>query len=196
MPLEIDYNIYEGERMDEKNPWKKLDSKIAYKGKYLNLREDKVIRPDGKKGIYNYLELGSSVYIVAVNDKSEICLVGQYRYPTDMFSWEVPGGNANGEDLLAAAKRELQEETGLIAENWEELGWFQEVSGVSDGIGNIFVARNLSETTKHKKLEDGITKMEWATTGQLLKLVSAGLISDAMTMAVLAMVLVKFGGKL
>ena len=110
-------------KKDHKNPWKTLGSRKVYQNPWLSLREDKVIRPDGKEGIYGVVDTRIATGVVALSSEREIYLVGQYRYPTEMYSWEIiEGGTDGNEEALIAAKRELQEEAGLIAGKWMQLG--------------------------------------------------------------------------
>ena len=91
------------------NPWKKLSSKRLHKTPWLSLIEDRVIRTDGKQDTYTYIQTKLAVGVVAMNDENEIYLVGQYRYPTDGYSWEIiEGGGEEGETGLDTAKRELK----------------------------------------------------------------------------------------
>ena len=77
-------------------------------------------RPDGKPGKYYYLDDSNAVVIIAEAEDADIYLVGQTRYPAgNVYSWELPGGSyKKNENPLVAAKRELKEETGLIATSW------------------------------------------------------------------------------
>src|SRR5258708_5043977 len=97
----------------DKNSWKRLSSVIVYKNPWWQVREDKIIRPGGEEGTYCVIETPQSAEIVAVTEKQEVYLIGQYRYPIEKFSWTVPGGTVDNEteDFLEAAKRELREET-------------------------------------------------------------------------------------
>ena len=106
------------------NPWKTLASRIVYENAWLRLREDAVLRPDGGQGIYGVVELRPSVGVVALDGNREIVLVGQWRYPSGRYTWEIPrGGSRTGEtDLQAVAQRELREEAGVEAKIWQRLG--------------------------------------------------------------------------
>src|SRR5918912_1237343 len=109
---------------DEKtNPWLTLHSKQVYDNAWISVREDAVIRPDGERGIYGVVHFKNiAIGILAIEDGFTY-LVGQYRYPLEQYSWEIPeGGCAEDEDPLRAAQRELEEETGLRAGVWEKLG--------------------------------------------------------------------------
>ena len=89
-------------------PAQALASRIAYENAWVRLREDAVVRPDGRQGIYGVVELRPSIGVVALNADREIVLVGQWRYPLGRYSWEIPrGGSMPGEsDLEAVARRE------------------------------------------------------------------------------------------
>lgn len=161
------------------NHWKKITSKIIYKTPWIKVRKDKVIRPDGKPGTYSYVETnGPSVMIVPITVNNEIYLIRQFRYTTQNDSWEVPGGNSEGENLLVSAKRELKEETGLLAKNWEMIGNFHPENGVVSETGYVFIAKDLLETGIDKKIEEGIFDMKKVSFEEVLSMVGNSEITD------------------
>jgi len=131
--------------MPESNPWKTLGSRIVYDNPWIRVREDQVIRPDGGEGIYGVMETRIATGVVPLDSDGCIYLVGQYRYPTKVYSWEIPeGGTDPGEDPLTAIQRELKEETGLTARKWTPLGGEFHLSNcISSEIGFVFLAEDL-----------------------------------------------------
>ncbi len=116
---------------DSPNPWKVLSTKLVYKNPWIKVHEDSVVKPDGSKGIYGYVELKDSVLIVAMNDRREIYLVPGFSYPVKEWHWQlVGGGNADGEDMARTSRRELNEETGITAKKMTKLG----VTRISNGL--------------------------------------------------------------
>jgi 8-oxo-dGTP pyrophosphatase MutT (NUDIX family) len=96
---------------------------LIYENPWIRVREDQVIAPSGTPGVYGVVEARAAVGIVAFTESRELYLVGQYRYPTECYSWEIPEGAAEGtETPYQAAIRELREETGLTAASIEQLG--------------------------------------------------------------------------
>ncbi len=127
------------------NPWTTLESRFVYQNPWIAVREDRVLRPDGSPGIYGVVHFKNrAVGVLPVEDDGSVWLVGQYRYPLDRYSWEIPeGGAPDGEDPLAAAKRELREETGLTAASWESFGEVHLSNSVSDEHGLLYRASRL-----------------------------------------------------
>jgi len=129
-----------------KNPWKKIDSTIIYKNKWITLREDKVRTPSGGNGIYSVVEAQPAIGIVPFYENMDTVLVGQYRYALNSYSWEIPeGGGANGETNLETAKRELMEETGLRASKWTYLDSLFTSNCFTNEVGHVYLAENLEE---------------------------------------------------
>ena len=133
----------------ENNPWKTLSQETAYENAWIRVEHHEVLNPAGNPGIYGKVHFkNTAISIVAIDSKGFTYLVGQYRYTLNGYSWEVPEGGCSiesGESTLAAAKRELLEETGLIAAEWTELGEVHLSNSVSDEKAVMYLAQNLSQ---------------------------------------------------
>ncbi|MGI8654239.1 MAG: NUDIX domain-containing protein [Pyrinomonadaceae bacterium] len=128
------------------NPWRTLESEKIYDNAWISVREDKVVRPDGERGIYGVVHFKNIAIGILAVEEDFIYLVGQYRYPLKQYSWEIPeGGCPEGEDLLQAAQRELAEETGLRAEKWEKIGEAHLSNSVSNERAVWFLATELKQ---------------------------------------------------
>jgi len=127
------------------NPWNVLGSRQVYVNPWIRVREDQVIRADGNPGIYGVVEFQNhALGIVPVSDTLETILIGQWRYPLDIYSWEIPeGGGPLSIPELDSAKRELQEEAGVTADIWTDLGLFHLSNSVTNEAGRIFLAQGL-----------------------------------------------------
>lgn len=129
-------------------PWKRLSSRLVYDNPWLRIEEDQVLKPGGQPGIYGkVLFKNRAVAILPVDAQYNLYLVGQSRYMQGRYSWEVPKGGAPAhEDLFACAQRELEEETGLHAENWLTLMTDVDVSNsVSDERAYVYLATGLTQ---------------------------------------------------
>lgn len=170
-----------------KNPWTTLSSRLVHTNPYYRIRRDTVIRPNGKRGFFWVTERPRSVFVVALNTKKEVCLVGMFKHPTSVYSIEVPaGGVMKGESALAAAKRELKEETGLTARNWKNLGRYQVANGFVDEWGSVFLAQDLTQTKEHSQQEEGITEMRWASLRECHTMIRDGVITDGQAIVALS----------
>ena len=131
---------------EAENPWQTRGSREIYINPWIRVREDHVIRADGQDGIYGVVEFQNyALGIVPVTDSGDTFLVGQWRYPLGLYSWEIPeGGGPLAAGLLGSAQRELAEETGLTASLWTDLGLFHLSNSVTDEAGQIFLAQNLT----------------------------------------------------
>jgi 8-oxo-dGTP pyrophosphatase MutT (NUDIX family) len=132
---------------DRSNPWKTLTRRPVYENPWIAVREDQVLRPDGSPGIYGVVHFKNrAVGVLPVDETGGIWLVGQYRYPLDAYSWEIPeGGGPELESPEATAHRELREETGLSAGRLELVATAHLSNSVSDEIGYVFRATDLTE---------------------------------------------------
>ncbi|MCS6832675.1 MAG: NUDIX hydrolase [Flammeovirgaceae bacterium] len=168
----------------EENPWKTLSSTDIYENAWIRLREDKVIKPNGEKGIYGvvhfkYLAIG----IIPLDEENHTWLVGQHRYPLNSYSWEIPMGGGKLEvEPLVSAQRELKEETGLMARHWEELLRIHTSNSVTDELGIVYVARGLTagDTAFDDTEKLQIWKMPFE---QALQMALNGHITDSLSLA-------------
>ncbi len=170
----------------EMNPWTIISSEEKYDNPWINLTEYQVINPNGGKGIYGKVHFKNlAIGIIPINNDGEIILIGQYRFPLDVYSWEIPeGGGKLGVDPLDSAKRELLEETGLKANKWTKLMEMHLSNSVSDELAIIYIAEDLeqfeAEPEETEQLE--LKKIHF---DDALKMVMNGEITDAMTVAAL-----------
>jgi 8-oxo-dGTP pyrophosphatase MutT (NUDIX family) len=127
------------------NPWRITSQKEIYDNPWVSVTEYGVINPSGGNGIYGKVHFKNlAIGIIPMDENGDIWLVGQYRFTVDAFSWEIPEGGCYPEhDPLEGAKRELKEETGLIARSWEKLLEIHLSNSVSDEFGIIYLATGL-----------------------------------------------------
>jgi len=139
---------------ERKNPWKKIGTKIVYENPWISVREDEVIQPRGGKGIYGVVNFkNKAIGIIPIDEYGNTWLVGQYRYPLNEYSWEIPmGGGLLKIPLLEAAQKELREETGLEANKWTPILRIHTSNSVTDEEGFVFLAEEL--TQKETEFED------------------------------------------
>jgi 8-oxo-dGTP pyrophosphatase MutT (NUDIX family) len=131
------------------NPWQIKGQKQVYDNPWIGVTEFDVINPSGGKGIYGKVHFkGWAIGVLALDEEFNTWLVGQYRFPLDQYSWEIPeGGGPLDIDPLLSAQRELLEETGLVAQDWTRIMEMHLSNSVSDEHAIIYLARNLSQGT-------------------------------------------------
>jgi 8-oxo-dGTP pyrophosphatase MutT (NUDIX family) len=171
---------------DTSNPWTILASRWVYENPWIRVREDQVLRPDGQPGIYGVVEFKNrAVGVLPVEDDGDIWLVGQYRYPLNIYSWEIPeGGSPFDESPKETARRELQEETGLLAGKLELIGTAHLSNSVCDEVAYIFRATELTqgESTPESTEKLHAKRVSWDEAWRMLK---SGEITDSMSVIAL-----------
>jgi 8-oxo-dGTP pyrophosphatase MutT (NUDIX family) len=169
---------------EQHNPWTVLHEKEVYDNPWINLTHFDVLNPAGGKGIYGKVHFkNNAIGIILIDEYLNTYLVGQYRFTLNKYSWEIPeGGGPLGIDLLESAKRELKEETGLVAEEWTKLCDLHLSNSVTDEYGCIFMARKLrQEEAMPEETEQLVVKK--VPFEEAYKMVEQGIITDAVAVA-------------
>jgi 8-oxo-dGTP pyrophosphatase MutT (NUDIX family) len=164
------------------NPWKRHGRTFIYENAWITVNHDEVTRPDGKPGIYGVVHFKHrAVGVVAIDEEDRILLVGQYRYPLDVYSWELPEGGAHqGENLAGAAARELREETGVTAERWTRIVRAHLSNSVTDEEATIFLAEGFSHGDAEPE-GDELLQVKWVPFADAVRMVFEGEITDAIS---------------
>jgi len=175
--------------------WQTSGSRVVYENRWITVREDDVVRPDGGAGIYGVVQVRHpAVFVVPVTDAGEVVLIRMYRYTTGRESIEIPAGGTDGEEPLVAARRELREETGLAADMWRDLGEVWSLDGVADAPGRIYLATGLRPSDVAAETEEeGITEILTVPWAGVMSMVASGEISDGETMAALLRAAIALG---
>ena len=166
------------------NPWKPQSSKNIFENPWFALHEDEVINPGGGLSHYGKINFKNiAIGIIPLDENNHTWLVGQYRYVPDCYSWEIPmGGGPLNIDPLESAKRELKEETGLSAKNWQLLMKLHTSNSVTDEYGLIYVARDLNQgETEFEETEDLL--IQKLSLNEAVERVLTGEITDAISVA-------------
>lgn len=130
--------------MKTNGPWQIKESIEKYKNPWIHVREDQVIRPDGKDGIFGVVEMVSGVSILAMDAEGFVYLTKEFHYATEEFGTEVVSGAIDeDENAINAAKRELKEELGIEADEWVDLGLVNPFTTVVKSPATLFFAQSL-----------------------------------------------------
>lgn len=125
-------------------PWKIIDTILKYKNPWIEVREDQVIRPDGKPGIFGVVNMKAGISVLPIDEEGFVYLTKEFHYAIEKDSIEtVSGGIDDNEKPLDTAKRELLEELGIEAEEWIDLGLVNPFTTVIKSPANIFIAKKL-----------------------------------------------------
>ena len=159
---------------------KTLSSEIVFKGKIFDIKHDEIELSNGAKSYRDIiLHPGGAVIVACKGDK--ILLVKQYRYAISKTIYELPAGKLEyGEEPLLAAKRELREETGYIAENWESLGFINTTAGICNEKLYLFKAE-IKDFIGQKPDKNEIIEYFEFDKKQVFDMIKCGEINDAKT---------------
>jgi len=175
-------------KVDEKahtNPWKTLSTQPVYNNAWIKVEEHQVINPGGSNGIYGKVCFkNQAVGIIPVDDKGNTWIVGQHRYTLNEWSWEIPmGGSPIKEDKIKTAKRELEEETGLISESIVELLHLHPSNSITDEQGYVYLATQLSDGVQALEDTEKDIQVKKLPFTEVVEMAKNGEITDAISMA-------------
>jgi 8-oxo-dGTP pyrophosphatase MutT (NUDIX family) len=167
--------------------WKTLSSEIIFSDPWIKLRCEFVEQPGVGIRPYSVIELKGGVGVVAINEQSQILMVGQYRHPVKRYSWEIPKGGfddfvQSNRNPLATAKRELKEETGYIASEWNVLSIVHTLLGSTNDEVFLFCARNMVTGQRQPEKVEDLT-VRWVSVKEFWEMVSKLDITDATSIA-------------
>lgn len=167
--------------MSERNPFRTLSSREVYDNPWIRVVEHQVVKPRGGEGVYGVVHFKNRAVGVVPYDDGQIWLVGQYRFPLALYSWEIPEGGAPlDEPLDECARRELREETGLTAGRLSKLFSMHLSNSVTDEEAHVFLATELElgEAAPEDTEELSLKRLPLT---EVLSLIEAGAITDSLT---------------
>jgi 8-oxo-dGTP pyrophosphatase MutT (NUDIX family) len=180
------------------NPWKCLSEKDVYESPWIKVSHHDVLNPAGNPGTYSIVHFKQlAIGVLPLDENNYTWIVGQYRYPLNCYTWEIPeGGGSREVDPLISAQRELLEECGIIASEWKLVQQMQMSNSATDEIAYLYIAKQLSFTNAQPEETEqlSIKKIHF---DELYNLVLEGEIMDSLSVAlVLKAKLLLLDGKL
>ena len=164
---------------------KTLSSEYVFKGRVIDVKRDEVLVSNGRKSSREVVEHSGGVVIVGIKEDNSILMVKQYRYPLGQVSLELPAGKLEkGENPDLASKRELEEETGYIANEWIKLGYIYTTPGFCDEKLYLYLARDL-EYKKQNPDEDEILECFEYPIKKVFSMIYKGEINDSKSISAL-----------
>ena len=161
----------------------KISSEEIFNGKIVHLFRDTVRLPNGKEATREVMRHVGAAAVVPLTDDGNVILVRQYRYPFAQVMLEIPAGKLDpGEEPLECAKRELLEETGVIAQDFVYLGAFYPSVAMLDEVIHLFLARNFTKGDSNLDADEFLN-VEQRPLDELVEEIMAGGVPDGKTQA-------------
>jgi ADP-ribose pyrophosphatase len=147
--------------------------------KIITVTEELITLPNGIGVEYQFVHHPGGAAVVAVNDRNEVVLLRQYRPVAQGWLWEIPAGKRDhGEEPFITAKRELQEEAGVVASNWQELGAIFSSPGIFTEVIHLYLATGLTQVGSTPD-EDELFELHWLPLSEAVAMARDGRINDA-----------------
>ena len=169
-------------------PWRRGPARPVYDNPWISLTEYDATAPTGAAALYGLVGFKNlAIAVLPLHEDGAVTLVGQHRFPAGDYSWEIPeGGGALDVDPLESARRELREETGLVAAHWREVLRMQLSNSVTDerAVGYLATGLQPADTSAHGDDTEDIA-LARVPFREALDAAMAGWIEDALTVAML-----------
>jgi ADP-ribose pyrophosphatase len=153
-----------------------VSTEVPFEGKIWNIRRDEFLY-NGEKITREYVDHTGAVAVLALDDEDRVLLIKQYRHPVRHREWEIPAGllDVQGEQPLAAAKRELAEEADLVAEQWSVLGEFYTSPGGNNEAIRVYLARDIraAESAFDRTDEEADMEVRWVALDEIVEAILA-----------------------
>jgi 8-oxo-dGDP phosphatase len=169
-------------------PWSRRAERLVYENPWIRVTEHDAVAPTGRPALYGVVGFKNhAIAVLPLHADGKVTLVGQHRFALADYSWEIPeGGGLLNEDPLAAAKRELEEETGLVAGQWQEVLRAQLSNSVTDERAFGYLATELSDGAGEQHADEteaiAIARIPFR---EALEAALAGHLQDVLTVAML-----------
>ncbi len=174
-------------------PWRRLHTKEVYANRWLRIQIDRVELPNGQPYDYTVIHrFADGVAALVFDDQNRLLLEREYRYPVEEVIWQLPGGLVDpGEEPLAAMQRELAEETGYVAEDWEYLGAFWDNPALSAMQVHLFLARDAHHRAATRFDEAEFLEVTWRSWDWVKEAVRTGEIRERVLLSGLGLLMAR-----
>jgi 8-oxo-dGDP phosphatase len=174
--------------------WSTLSHQVILESRWFEVRRDDVIRPDGSRGEYDHVVAPASVTVLAIDENCRVAVTRQWIYVYEERQWRLPGGRIDDADadVESAARRELCEETGIVAKRWKKLGTINDADAFTNHRDHVFLATGLSQGTPQLESGEADLRLHWLPFEEVVGMVFSGQLPHAGSS--FAVLMAKVGG--